>query len=270
MPRREVVVVSDRVYEWFERLAKKYGLSANDLMSKYLEMFGYLARYLEDDVELLRQNFREVPTSTLLQLALYRLLLSSGNIHEALKYALEHLELYERGYVLQGVLAAIEETGEITGVIFTFAASGISGSLVDTVTLHIGIHVRLGGKSEYFPTGGVLTASVFIGDKEELGEKFEDTLTRLRSALYDSEVITEITRLEREICEKSGVCNVKVTVEHDREIIELLIEVLSGNYTKLPSIKRIEELARLITSKAGVNLGNQRRKAPLNSAYRPV
>jgi hypothetical protein len=141
LPRREVIVVSDRVYEWFERLAKKHGLSANDLMSKYFEMFGYLARYFEDDVELLRQNFREVPTSTLLQLALYRLLLSSGNIHEMLKYALEHLELYERGYLLQGVLAAREETGEITGVVFTFATSGISGSLVDTVTLHIGVSV---------------------------------------------------------------------------------------------------------------------------------
>jgi hypothetical protein len=133
-------------------------------MSKYFEMFGYLARYFEDDVELLRQNFREVPTSTLLQLALYRLLLSSGNIHEMLKYALEHLKLYERGYVLQGVLAAREETGETTGVVFTFAASGISGSLVDTVTLHIGVYVRFGDKSKYFSTGGVLTASVFIAD----------------------------------------------------------------------------------------------------------
>jgi hypothetical protein len=98
---------------------------------------------------------------------------------------------------LQGVLAAEEETGKVTGAIFTFAASGISGSPKDTVTLHIGIHVKLVDKSKYFPTGGVLTASIFIGDKDELGMKFEDTLTRLRSAMYDSEVRAGVTRLKR-------------------------------------------------------------------------
>jgi hypothetical protein len=149
-------------------------------------------------MEFLRQNFRQVPTATLFQLALYRLLVCSGDIQEVLKYVLRHIELYERGYILQGVLAA-EETGKVTGVIFTFAASGISGSPIDTVTLHIGIHVKLVDKTKHFPTGGVLTDSTFIGDKDEHDMKFEDTLTRLRNVLYDSEVRAGSLGL-RELC----------------------------------------------------------------------
>jgi len=257
LPRREVVAISDHVYEQFERLAKKYGLSINDLVSNYLELFNYLASYLDNDVEFLRQNFRQVPTATLFQLALHRLLVCSGDIQEVLKYVLRHIELYERGYILQGVLAAEEETGKVTGVILTFAASGISGSPIDTVTLHIGIHVKLVDKSKYFPTGGVLTASIFIGDKDELGMKFEDTLTRLRNALYDSEVRAGVTRLKQEICERSGVCDVETIVEDYGESIELIIKVLSGDYMALPSIRRVEELARLITERSGVNLVNR-------------
>jgi len=226
-------------------------------VSKYIESFNYLASYLDNDVEFLRQNFREVPTATLFQLALYRLLVCSGDMHEVLKYVLRHIELYERGYILQRILAAEEETGKVTGVILTFAASGISGSPIDRVTLHIGIHVKLVDKSKYFPTGGVLTASIFIGDKDELGMKFEDTLTRLRNALYDSEVRARVTRLEGEICERSGVYDVETIVEDDGESIELIIKVLSGDYTALPSIRRVEELARLITERSGVNLGNR-------------
>jgi len=53
LPRREVVTISDHVYERFERLAKRYGLSINDLVSNYLELFNYLASYLDNDVEFL-------------------------------------------------------------------------------------------------------------------------------------------------------------------------------------------------------------------------
>jgi len=257
LPHRKVVTISDHAYEQFEKLAKKYGLSINHLVSKYIELFNYLASYLDNDVEFLRQNFRQVPTATLFQLALHRLLVCSGDIQELLKYVLRHIELYERGYILQKVLAAEEETGKVTGVIFTFAASGISGSPIDAVTLHIGIHVKLVDKSKCFPTSGVLTASTFIGDKDELGMKFEDTLTRLRNALYDSEVRAGVTRLKKEICEISGVCDVETIVEDYGESIELIMKVLSGDYMGLPSIRRVEELARLITERSGVNIGNR-------------
>lgn len=252
MPKRKIVTVDDWTYESFEDLARKYGVNVNELMSHYLNLFRFIVRFLDEDVNLLSRNFSDVTMDKILQIALARILTSVGSNYETLKIILRHLGLYDRGFVLEYTAPLLDETGIALGVQLGFVASGISKSPITMVVLEIGVHARFGDYSSYYGRGGAIYIDSYIGSKDELKDKFEYVLTNLRSALKDESVRERFGDIEDSICDECDICDLQVEVEHDEESIELYVKAFAEDFTCLPHIKCFEEAISLALTKAGI------------------
>jgi len=97
---------------------------------------------------------------------------------------------------------------------------------------------------------GLLEVESFIGFKDELGNRYEDTKKRFEEALEDEEVTDALDELEDSL--GCGIAEVDAKVLDMDYGLSLYLEIFVDDYTCLPPINEMEKVISLILNKAGM------------------
>ena len=225
-------VIPRRVHRWLSAVAKRDGMSVDEVVKGLLKEV-YLYRRRLRDVKEYYMLSRVGRSSTLRQALSYVINLGS-TLHNLAKYLLEGL-MGDGEYALESLRLVEEKPGVYRGVNFQFISLS-EETYVDYFTLqiqHDGIYMDA-------------TATLSFEAKNAMSEALE----RLKRAALEAVEREELQRVEEMLKESNGGYNIDISDEGN--VIFLTFMAYADDVNRMPRLPQINDVLRRICDKAGI------------------